>query len=113
MLEQLERSVNEMLVKNFPGEQVFAKVDDRAIATLSGECSSWDALIDVGHAAAHFPGVRNAVSNMTVKGMVIPQKDYKPYIEKGRAIGVVARADVVVVRGIIGCAIARELCKYN
>ncbi len=114
MLEQLEQSVNEMLAQQFPNEKVHAKVDDRAIATLYGECSSWNTLVEVGHAAAHYPGIRNAVSEMTVKGLVIPKKDYAPFVKKGRETGVIDTADVVVVgAGIIGCAIARELCKYN
>jgi glycerol-3-phosphate dehydrogenase len=114
MLEQLEHAVNEMLAQHFPNEKVHTKVDDRAIATLYGECSSWDALIDIGHAAARYPGIRNAVSEMTVKGLVIPQRDYAPYVQKGRSIGVIDEVDVVIVgAGIVGCAIARELCKYN
>lgn len=105
--------VKEMLLENFPNETVSVQVDERNIVTLSGECSSYNKLIEIGHKAAAMEGVRNVVSNMTAKGVVIPKKDYKPFVEAGQKVGVIREADVVIVgAGISGCGIARELSRY-
>lgn len=75
--------------------------------TLTGECSTWQTVINVGHAVAHVEGVRNVVCEMTAKGVTIPHKDYTPYVQAGQARGVVDEADVVVVgAGITGCGVA-------
>ena len=110
MLEQVQK----MLAETFPDEPVTATADERNIVTLTGECSTWQTVINVGHAVAHVEGVRNVVCEMTAKGVTIPHKDYTPYVQAGQAKGVVDEADVVVVgAGITGCGIARELCKYD
>ena len=51
----LEKTVNEMLAKTFPDEKVTATVDERRIVHLAGECSTYQTLIDVGHAVAALP----------------------------------------------------------
>lgn len=110
----LEKTVNEMLTKTFPDERVSATVDERRIVHLQGECSSWQTLIDVGHAVAHVEGVRNVVSDMTAKGVEIKKKDYTTIVETGMSKSVIEDVDVLIVgAGIIGCGIARELSKFN
>ncbi len=110
----LEKTVNEMLAKTFPDEKVTATVDERRIVHLAGECSTYQTLIDVGHAVAHVEGVRNVVSDMTARGVVMKKKDYTPFVEAGEKKGVVEECDVLIVgAGIIGCGIAREIAKYN
>ncbi len=106
--------VQTYLRQNFPTVEIKAVADSRNIVTLSGSCESWQQLVDIGHGVAKLDGVKNVVSDMTVQGMELPKKDYGPLIEKGEKAGKLAEADVVVVGlGIVGCAIARELSKYN
>ncbi|WP_283124355.1 FAD-dependent oxidoreductase [Angelakisella massiliensis] len=107
-------AINALLRSEFPDERITAQIDERNIVTLSGECSTWAVLIQIGHAVAKVPGVRNVVSDMTAKGVEIPKKDYTPVVEEGRRIGEVDSADVVIVgAGVSGCGIARELARYN
>lgn len=110
----MKEKVEAALKKSFPGRDIHAEVDNRGIATLYGECASWQELIDAGHLAANVEGIRNAVSRMTVKGMTIPKKDYSETVRRGKEIGEFAETDVLVIGlGITGCAISRELAKYN
>lgn len=109
-----KKEILNLLKKNFCELKISAQVDDRNIVTLYGECNSWEQLIEVGHLVAQIPGVRNVVSNMEVRGLKIPQKDYTDIIRKGKQKGQIDDVDVVIVgAGISGCAIARELAKYN
>ena len=107
-------SIEKKLIKQFPDADIHVKVDQRRILTLSGSCASWKELVAIGHLAAKQKDIRNVVNHMTVAGMEIPHKDYTPYLEAGRKLGVVDSADVVIIgAGISGCGIARELSKYN
>lgn len=110
------KEVEKQLAKDFPKFAITVECNDteRGIVTLSGEVDQWQTIIDIGHMVAKIPGVRDVVSDMTIKGVYLPKKDYTPYIKRGREIGVIDKADVVVVGlGITGCAVARELSKYN
>ena len=66
--------VKQMLTEKFPEEKISCKTDERNIVTLQGECSDWNTLINIGHAAAAVEGVRNVVSEMTAKGVTIRQE---------------------------------------
>ena len=102
------------LKRKFPEANIHVEVDSRNILTLTGECSSWKELVQIGHMAAKDNSIKNVVNKMTVKGMEIPKKDYTPYKEAGEKIGVVKETDIVIIgAGISGCGIARELSKYN
>ena len=84
------------------------------VVIVGGECETWKQLVLVGQTATKVDGLYNVVSEMTVKGLTIPKKDYKPFVQKGLEIGVIDEADVVVVGlGITGCGITRELSKYD
>lgn len=110
----LKQKVEDVLFQSFPNEKIEVVIDERSLAHLSGEISTWQTVIDIGHAVAKVDGIRNVISNMTVKGMVIPKKDYSKICERGNSIGIIEEADVVVIgAGITGCGIARELSKYN
>lgn len=112
--EQLLHAVQECLREEFPRFALTARVDDRAIVTLAGECDSWQALVDVGHRVAKVTGVRNVVSDMTVTNLVIPRKDYSPYLAQAAEAGEYGSCDVVIIgAGVVGCGIARELARSN
>ena len=106
--------VRAWLAESDPGVEIEAEADDRSIVTLSGDCETYQQLVDIGHGVARLPGVRNVVSDMTVGGEALPRRDYGPLIERGRTAGKLAECDVVVVgMGIVGCAIARELSRLD
>lgn len=110
----LQAEVQRKLDEEFPALQLKVFLDERNIATLTGECDTWNTLIDAGHLVGHVKGIHSVVSDMTVKGMRIPQRDYTLLRKDGRALGTIAEADVVIAgAGITGCGIARELSKYN
>jgi len=116
MAKQFIENVEKMLREEFPQFSIVAVPDPhgRNIVILEGEVDTWQSVIDIGHAAAKVDGVRNVVSDLSVKGLEIPRKDYSPYIAQGKEIGVIDEADVVIVGlGIVGCATARALSKYN
>jgi len=104
----------QILNEKFPGLRLNCEINQRGILTVSGECGNWEQLVDIGHAAAKLGGVKNVVSEMTVKGLVIPVKDYSAFKHNGQAIGTVEYVDVLIIgAGISGCAVARELSKYR
>lgn len=110
MLEKIKKIMEE----DFQVKNAGVTVDERNIVTLSGICASWQMLVDVGHAVAKVPGVKNVVSDMTVEGLEIPKKNYDEYVKKGTELGLVDTADVVIIgAGVSGCGIARELSKYD
>ena len=107
-------SMEKKLQKAFPNANIHLHMDSRNILTLEGECDSWKELVAIGHKAAKDKSVKNVVNKMTVRGMVMSKKDYTPYREAGKKIGVADEVDVVIIgAGISGCGIARELAKYN
>ncbi len=107
-------SIEQKLQKQFPDAQIHVSVDERRILTLTGECSQWNELVQIGHKAAKDKTIKNVVNKMTVRGMTIPKKDYTPYRQAGEKLGVVEDVDVVIIgAGISGCGIARELSKYK
>ena len=102
------------LRKKFPQAQIRVTRDARGIVTLEGTCPDWATVVGAGHLAARQKGVHNVVNHLTVPGLEIPVRDYTPCREAGRKLGVVDKADVVIVgAGISGCGIARELSKYD
>lgn len=110
----LKSMVEKHVTEQYPDAALSVSIDWRGIATVSGQCSSYQQLVDVGHSVAKLPGIRNVVSEMHVKGMELPHRDYSSLIEQGHAAGELANCDVVVVGlGIVGAACARELARYN
>lgn len=102
------------LKEEFPGLTLQVSVDERGIATVSGACDTWDTLVDVGHYVGKCEGVRSVVSDMHVPGLEVPRRDYSAMAARGREIGEIGQADVVIVgAGVTGCAAARELSRYN
>ena len=110
----MQETIDHEVKKAFPDIPVSLSVDTRKIVTVTGECDTWDQVVDIGHLIAKQEGVRNVVNELSVKGMAVPKKDYTAYREQGEAIGVIDDVDVLIIgAGISGCGIARELSKYQ
>lgn len=110
----MTENVEKLLKEKFPGLNLKAEADERNIITLRGECETWEQLVEAGHTAASADGVKNVVSEMTVRGKKIPRKDYSADKKRGEAAGIIRQADVIIIgAGVTGCAVARSLAKYD
>ena len=106
--------ISNLLKERYPQYTLSVTMDTRHIVTLKGVCDSWQDLVDIGHLVGKLKEVKSVVSDMTVKGLAIPQKDYSDDSKKGQSIGIIKTCDVVIVgAGITGSGIARELSKYD
>lgn len=113
-MNTLNRRINEKVKDKFPELNIEIRINERNIATVSGECETWEQLIDVGHFVAEDAKIKNVVSEMTVKGLTITPQDYASMVKEGRKKGIIQKTDVVIIgAGVIGCGIARELSKYD
>ena len=111
-MNTLNRRINEKVKDKFPELNIEIRINERNIATVSGECETWEQLIDVGHFVAEDAKIKNVV--MTVKGLTITPQDYASMAKEGRKKGIIQKTDVVIIgAGVIGCGIARELSKYD
>ena len=68
-------SIESKLRKGFPQAEIHVSVDQRGILTLTGSCTSWHELVQIGHKAAKQKDIKNVVNHMTVPGLEIPRKD--------------------------------------
>ncbi|MCM1988332.1 FAD-dependent oxidoreductase [Oceanirhabdus seepicola] len=90
------------------------EVSSDKIITLTGEVDEWQHVVNIGHIVAKVKGVRNVVNDIKAKGITIPKKDNREKIKKIIKEGNHKECDIVIIgAGISGCAIARELSKYN
>ena len=113
-MNTLTGRINEKVKDKFPELNIKIRINERNIATVSGECETWEQLIDVGHFVAEDAKIKNVVSEMTVKGLTITPQDYASIAKEGRKKGIIQKTDVVIIgAGVIGCGIARELSKYD
>ena len=113
-MNTLNRRINEKVKDKFPELNIEIRINERNIATVSGECETWEQLIDVGYFVAEDAKIKNVVSEMTVKGLTITPQDYASMAKEGRKKGIIQKTDVVIIgAGVIGCGIARELSKYD
>lgn len=77
---------------------------------LEGEVETWDQVFRAGKLAAN-KGFKGVVNKVSVKGLIIPEIK-RPLGDDGKLEG--RKVDVLIIgAGVIGCAIARELSKYN
>lgn len=110
----MQKRIEAYIAENYPELNVNVHIDERNIVYLSGQCKNFDQLNDICHAAAKIPGVESLVSDLTVKDMVVHCMDYEPGLSRGRSIGIIDEADVVIAGGgVTGCAVARELSRYK
>lgn len=72
----MQETIEQEVKKAFPDIPVSLSVDARKIVTVTGECDTWDQVVDIGHLIAKQEGVRNVVNELSVKGMAVPKKDY-------------------------------------
>lgn len=89
-------------------------VSKEKIVTLTGTVDEWKELVLIGHVIAKLKGVKNLVNDMTAKDTKVIKKDYSSKIAQTKKRGKTESCDVVIVgAGVSGCAIARELSKYD
>jgi len=100
--------LTKIIHRKYNGINVTSKED---IAYLSGEVNDYESKVDIGFKAAKTKLFNHIVNNITVKGLKniptrIPSIKDKSLDKKN--------VDVLVIGGgITGCAILRELSKYN
>ncbi|WP_113676182.1 FAD-dependent oxidoreductase [Vallitalea guaymasensis] len=101
-------------VKELSCYDIGIEISSDRIVTLTGEVDEWQHVVDIGHIAAKVKGVNNVVNDITARGITIPQKDNSQKIKKTLQENVHKKCDILIIgAGICGCAIARELSKYN
>ncbi|MDR1894121.1 MAG: FAD-dependent oxidoreductase [Spirochaetales bacterium] len=106
--------IRKALKEALPDLKLKLSLDARGILTLTGEAGSWEEVVAAGHLAAGFPGIKNVVNELSVRGQPVFRKDYAPHKERGMKAGLLDKVDVLIIgTGITGCAIARELSKYQ
>ena len=82
----------------------------RSSIVLEGEVDSWQGYIDAGYAAAG-KGYKGVVNDLRVPGLE-PLGEYLPPCQGGDLAG--KSYDVVIIGGgVIGCAVARELTRWD
>jgi glycerol-3-phosphate dehydrogenase len=105
------------VIESTPGlepHQIRVALLDHGVLELTGEVRSWDDVVRVGHLAAGLEGVRGVCNDLRVPGVEQAAPPDEARVAAGRAKGELGKADVVIVgAGVIGCAVARELSRYN
>lgn len=82
----------------------------RRSIVLEGEVDTWQQYIGAGYAAAG-KGYKGVVNDVRVRGLEAP-REYLPPVLGGALEG--ASYDVVIIGGgVIGCAVARELTRWD
>lgn len=85
--------------------------DQRGCVVLRGTVSTWEEVVRAGTLAVDKKHSRGVVNNVTVKGQVMPPM-HVPQLRDALLEG--RRPDVMVIgAGVTGCAIARELARYQ
>lgn len=82
----------------------------RRSIVLEGEADSWQQYIDAGYAAAG-KGYKGVVNDVKVMGLEAP-REYLPPVQGGALEGISYDA-VIIGGGVIGCAVARELTRWD
>lgn len=92
------------------GVDVAVTETDRSIV-LGGHCDDWGKIVSVGKLFVGASGNKHVVNDIVLDGYVEP-KPYMPAVRDNALDG--TDWDVVVVGGgVSGCAVARELSRYN
>ncbi|MEG1558258.1 MAG: FAD-dependent oxidoreductase [Oscillospiraceae bacterium] len=103
------KSLQKRLDREFDGK-VFAAVE-RECTVLSGEVGKWDDVVRAGYMAVDKRGKRNVINDITCRGVEIPKMKLPQLSDK---LQDKAEPDFLIIgAGVIGCAIARELMRYD
>lgn len=103
------KRVNKQLQKRFGG--AVRAVRERGCVVVSGQVASWGEVVLAGREAVDKKHSLGVVNRVTVKGQDIPPMRV-PKLRDEALEG--KRPDVLVIgAGVIGCAIARELARYQ
>ena len=82
------------------------------IIFLTGEVNKYEEKLSIGERVAKLKAYEHVVNDITVKGLKIPETRYNHDVDNKEIDGL--HCDVLVIGGgIIGCAILRELSRYN
>lgn len=92
------------------GVVVDVSTDERSIF-LRGKCSDWQTSVAIGKAFVGAGGKRHVVNDLQVDG-VVEKAPYMPKLQDN-SLSDTAWDVVVIGGGISGCAVARELSRYN
>ncbi len=102
--EKIRKKVERIARKN--GYKIGIKVEDRVVY-LDGGLNSWEDFLKIGLLVGKIKNVKGVVNNIDYPGK-------KRRERKEGSKEKIGRADVVIIGGgVIGCAIARELSKYD
>lgn len=103
-LNSIKRNVQKSVNKNIECREWHSSI------VLSGRVSSWDEVILAGKLAAN-KGYKGVVNRIAVDNLIIPEIK-KPLLKDSDLEG--KKVDVLIIGGgIIGCAIGRELSKWE
>lgn len=82
------------------------------IIFLMGEVNTYEEKLVIGEKIAKLKAYEHVVNDITVKDLVIPETRYNKEVDSNELDGL--ECDVLVIGGgVIGCAILRELSRYN
>jgi len=112
----MEKRIRKILGKNhkWATYNLAVSVDEDQVVTLSGQVDDWQQVVDIGHKIAELKAVRNVVNHISVKGMELEETDRSHEIRHALNTGKEEAYDCVIIgAGITGCAIARELARYE
>lgn len=107
MAEKIDKLQRTLYRKGF--KEVSAR-EWRQSVILEGEMDDWKEIVKAGKAAAKF-GYKGVVNEVKLKGYTPPPRR-DPEVKDGALQG--KKPDVMIIGGgVTGCAIAREMTKYN
>lgn len=98
------------ILSSFPYSLSFKERDN--IIFLTGEVNTYEEKLAIGEKIAKLKAYEHVVNDITVKGLIIPETRYNKNVDSKELDNL--ECDVLVIGGgVIGCAILRELSRYN
>ncbi len=112
----MEERIRKLIGKNreWTNFDLAVSVAEDRIVTLSGQVDDWQQVVDIGHKVAELKSIRNVVNHISVKGQETTEPDHSEAIRHALKSGKEECFGCVIIgAGITGCAIARELARYE
>lgn len=106
----LQTRINQKLASEpqLEGKRISVSVNN-SLVKLEGQVDTWLQVVKAGQLAGTTPGVYSVVNEITCPGCSVPE--IRPTCMSDQ---VMAPVDVVIIgAGVIGCALARELSRYD